>query len=138
MGVTVIIDGKRVEAEAGALLIDVCAENGIDIPHFCYHPGLGPDGNCRMCQVEFVSDRGNRVAVSCKATVTDGMEVRTDSEAAKAARASVEEFLLLNHPLDCPICDKAGECTLQNYYMEHDLQDNARTQRSSRRSRGRK
>jgi len=123
MSVTVIIDGKRVQAEEGALLIDVCRDNGIDIPHFCYHPGLGPDGNCRMCQVEFVSDRGNRVAVSCKATVTDGMEVLTQSEKAKAARASVEEFLLLNHPLDCPICDKAGECTLQNYYMEHDLQD---------------
>jgi NADH-quinone oxidoreductase subunit G len=127
MSVTVIIDGKRVEAEPGALLIDVCRENGIDIPHFCYHPGLGPDGNCRMCQVEFISERGNRVAVSCKATVADGMEVRTDSEAAKAARASVEEFLLLNHPLDCPICDKAGECTLQNYYMEHDLQESRQT-----------
>lgn len=127
MSVTVIIDGTRVEAEEGALLIDVCRENGIDIPHFCYHPGLGPDGNCRMCQVEFVSERGNRVAVSCKATVTDGMEVLTNSEKAKEARASVEEMLLLNHPLDCPICDKAGECTLQNYYMEHDLQDSRQT-----------
>jgi NADH-quinone oxidoreductase subunit G len=127
MSVTVIINGKRVEAEEGALLIDVCRENGIDIPHFCYHPGLGPDGNCRMCQVEFVSERGNRVAVSCKATVTDGMEVLTHSDKAKEARASVEEMLLLNHPLDCPICDKAGECTLQNYYMEHDLQDSRQT-----------
>lgn len=125
--VTIIIDGKPVEAEEGALLIDVCHDNGIDIPHFCYHPGLGPDGNCRMCQVEFVSERGNRVGVSCKATVMKGMEVLTSSEPAKKARASVEEFLLLNHPLDCPICDKAGECTLQNYYMEHDLQDSRQT-----------
>jgi len=123
MSVKVRIDGIDYEAQEGKLLIDVCADNGIDVPHFCYHPGLGPDGNCRMCQVEFVTARGSRLGVSCKATVTDGMEVLTQSEQAKRARASVEEFLLLNHPLDCPICDKAGECTLQNYYMEHDLED---------------
>ena len=123
MPVNVIIDGKKIEAREGALLIDVCAENGINIPHFCYHPGLGPDGNCRMCQVDFVGPRGNRLGISCKTVVTDGMEVLTQSDAARRARASVEEMLLLNHPLDCPICDKAGECTLQNYYMEHDLQN---------------
>jgi NADH-quinone oxidoreductase subunit G len=123
MPVNVTINGKQVQAADGALVIDVCAQHGIDIPHFCYHPGLGPDGNCRMCQVEFMSDRGGRLAISCKAVVTEGMVVQTDSPAAKRARASVEEMLLLNHPLDCPICDKAGECTLQNYYMEHDLQE---------------
>ncbi len=122
MSVNVTINGKKYQAAAGALLIDVCRDNGIDIPHFCYHPGLGPDGNCRMCQVDFVGPRGNKLGISCKTTVTEGMEVLTDSDAAKRARASVEEMLLLNHPLDCPICDKAGECTLQNYYMEHDLQ----------------
>ena len=123
MSVNIIVDGKKIEAREGALLIDVCRENGIDIPHFCYHPGLGPDGNCRMCQVEFVSERGNRLGISCNAVVTEGMEVLTQSEKVKAARASVEEMLLLNHPLDCPICDKAGECTLQDYYMAHDLRD---------------
>jgi len=123
MSVTITVDGRKIEAPEGALLIDVCRDNGIEIPHYCYHPGLGPDGNCRMCQVEFLSDRGNRLGISCKAVVVDGMEVSTQSDAAKRARASVEEFLLLNHPLDCPICDKAGECTLQNYYMEHDLED---------------
>jgi NADH-quinone oxidoreductase subunit G len=123
MSVKVKIDGVEYEANEGELLIDLAARNGIDIPHFCYHPGLGPDGNCRMCQVEFLSDRGNRLGISCKAVVMDGMDVSTKSEAALRARASVEEFLLLNHPLDCPICDKAGECTLQNYYMEHDLED---------------
>ncbi len=127
MSVTITVDGREIEAPEGARLIDVCREHGIDIPHFCYHPGLGPDGNCRMCQVEFVTDRGRRLGISCKTVVTDGMVVETQSEAAKAARASVEEFLLLNHPLDCPICDKAGECTLQNYYMEHDLQDSRQT-----------
>ena len=76
-----------------------------------------------MCQVEFVSDRGNKLGISCKTTVTEGMNVSVSSVAAKKARASVEEMLLLNHPLDCPICDKAGECSLQNYYMEHDLQE---------------
>jgi NADH-quinone oxidoreductase subunit G len=122
MSVNVTINGKKYEAAEGALLIDVCIANGIHIPHFCYHPGLGPDGNCRMCQVDFVGPRGNKLGISCKTTVAEGMEVLTDSDAAKRARASVEEMLLLNHPLDCPICDKAGECTLQNYYMEHDLQ----------------
>jgi NADH-quinone oxidoreductase subunit G len=122
MAVNVIINGRKVQAPEGALLIDVCREIGIDIPHFCYHPGLGPDGNCRMCQVDFVGPRGNKLGISCKTVVSEGMEVQTDSDAAKRARASVEEMLLLNHPLDCPICDKAGECTLQNYYMQHDLQ----------------
>jgi NADH-quinone oxidoreductase subunit G len=122
MPVTVTINGKKVEAKEGSLLIDVCAGIGIDIPHFCYHEGLGPDGNCRMCQVNFISERGNKLGISCKAVVTDGMVVETHDEASKRARASVEEMLLLNHPLDCPICDKAGECTLQNYYMQHDLQ----------------
>ena len=123
MPVTITVNGRQMQAAEGALLIDVCAANGIDIPHFCYHPGLGPDGNCRMCQVEFITERGGRLAISCKTVVAEGMVVDTNSPAAKRARASVEEMLLLNHPLDCPICDKAGECTLQNYYMEHDLQN---------------
>jgi NADH-quinone oxidoreductase subunit G len=123
MSVKVTINGKEYQANDGELLIDLCHRNGIEIPHFCYHPGLGPDGNCRMCQVEFVSDRGSRLGISCNAVVTDGLEVLTDSEKVKEARASVEEMLLLNHPLDCPICDKSGECTLQDYYMAHDLKD---------------
>jgi NADH-quinone oxidoreductase subunit G len=123
MAVTITINDKQYEAEEGRWLIDVCNELGLDIPHFCYHPGLGPDGNCRMCQVEFVTERGSRIGTSCNMKVADGMAIRTDSEQVKQVRASVEEFLLLNHPLDCPICDKAGECTLQNYYMQHDAKD---------------
>jgi NADH-quinone oxidoreductase subunit G len=122
MAVNITINGRKLQAPEGALVIDVCRDNGIDIPHFCYHPGLGPDGNCRMCQVDFAGPRGNKLGISCKTVVAEGMEVLTDTDAAKRARASVEEMLLLNHPLDCPICDKAGECSLQNYYMEHDLQ----------------
>jgi NADH-quinone oxidoreductase subunit G len=123
MSVNIKVDGKTIEAEAGRQLIDVLIENGWDIPHFCYHPGLGPDGNCRMCQVEIVTPRGPMLAISCNTKVTDGMEVLTNSDKVKRVRAAVEEFLLLNHPLDCPICDKAGECSLQNYYMAHDKQD---------------
>jgi NADH-quinone oxidoreductase subunit G len=123
MSVTIIIDGRKYEVPEGRRLIDACIDVGIPIPHFCYHPGLGPDGNCRMCQVEIVTPRGPVLAISCKTIVTEGMEVITDSERVKKVRAAVEEFLLLHHPLDCPICDKAGECTLQNYYMAHDLRD---------------
>ncbi len=121
MTVKIKVDGKPIEAEAGRQLIDVLNENGWGVPHFCYHPGLGPDGNCRMCQVEIVTPRGPMLAISCNTKVAEGMEVVTGSEKVKRVRAAVEEFLLLNHPLDCPICDKAGECKLQNYYMKHDL-----------------
>jgi NADH-quinone oxidoreductase subunit G len=123
MSVNITVNGQQHEVEAGRWLIDVLNDLGLEIPHFCYHPGLGPDGNCRMCQVEYVTDRGSRLAISCNQQVTDGLNIVTNSERVKQARAAVEEFLLLNHPLDCPICDKAGECTLQNYYMKHDLKN---------------
>ncbi len=123
MSVRITIDGKSYDVPEGSRLIDACMDVGIDIPHFCYHPGLGPDGNCRMCQVEIVTERGPMLAISCNTIVRDGMEVITNSERVREIRAAVEEFLLLDHPLDCPICDKAGECTLQNYYWEHDLRD---------------
>jgi NADH-quinone oxidoreductase subunit G len=123
MNVKVKIDDKEYEVPKGARLIDVCEDVGIKIPHFCYHRGLGHDGNCRMCQVELITPRGPMLAISCNTYVTDGMEVVTNSEKVLKTRAAVEEFLLLDHPLDCPICDKAGECTLQDYYYEHDLQD---------------
>ncbi len=123
MSVKITVNGKECVVEGGGWLIDTLNELGCEIPHFCYHPGLGPDGNCRMCQVEYVTDRGSRLGISCNQPVTDGLNIVTNSENVKRARAAVEEFLLLNHPLDCPICDKAGECTLQNYYMKHDQKD---------------
>jgi len=123
MSVTITINGQTYEVPEGRRLLDACNDVGIPIPHFCYHPGLGPDGNCRMCQVEIITPRGPMLAISCNTIVSDGMEVVTNSERVKKVRAAVEEFLLLHHPLDCPICDKAGECTLQNYYMAHDLKD---------------
>lgn len=123
MSVRVKIDGKEYDVAEKSRLIDVCEDVGIKIPHFCYHRGLGQDGNCRMCQVEIITPRGPMLAISCNTIVADGMEVVTGSEKVLKTRAAVEEFLLLDHPLDCPICDKAGECTLQDYYYEHDLQD---------------
>lgn len=120
--VTVSINGETFSVPQGARLIDAAREvAGVDIPHFCYHPHLSVAGNCRMCAVEVEGQRG--LPISCNTTCDkDGMKVLTESDRVKAARKSVMEFLLVNHPIDCPICDQAGECKLQTYYMEHDLQ----------------
>jgi NADH-quinone oxidoreductase subunit G len=123
MSVKITIDGREYEVDEKLSLLEACKSLGIKVPYFCYHPGLGPDGNCRMCQVEIKTPRGSQLVISCKTAVTQGMIVETNTERVKAVRAGVMEFLLLNHPLDCPICDKAGECKLQNYYMTHDLED---------------
>jgi NADH-quinone oxidoreductase subunit G len=117
--VTITLDGKPVQVPAGKRLIDAALENGVEIPHFCYHPHLSVAGNCRMCCVEIEGQRG--LPISCNTTCADGMKVQTNSDRVKAGRQSVMEFLLVNHPIDCPICDQAGECKLQIYYMAHDL-----------------
>ncbi len=116
--VSLTINELPVEMPAGTSVLEACKRQGIDIPHFCYHPGLPVDGNCRMCIVDIEGAR--RPPVSCATAVAPGMKVRTDTDGVKAIRASVMEFLLINHPIDCPICDKAGECMLQDYYMLHD------------------
>lgn len=118
--VKVTIDGRELEVEEGLPLIDAAARLGIDIPRFCYHPNLPVAGNCRMCAVEVDKARG--LPISCATPCTDGMVSRTQTDAVKKHRAGVMEFLLVNHPIDCPICDQAGECSLQQYYMEHDRQ----------------
>ncbi len=108
---------KPLEVEKGARLIEVCAAQGIEVPRFCYHPGLSVVGSCRMCQVE-VAGPGpapRRLAISCRTDCVPGLQVWTDTSTVHTTRKSVLEFLLKNHPLDCPICDKAGECPLQNY-----------------------
>jgi NADH-quinone oxidoreductase subunit G len=117
--VNVEINGEVRPFAPGTRLIDACTKSGIDVPHFCYHPHLSVAGNCRMCAVEIEGQRG--LPISCNTTVAEGMKVKTESDRVKAARQSVMEFLLVNHPIDCPICDQAGECKLQMYYMEHDL-----------------
>ena len=111
------IDGKEVDVPEGTLLIDACGLAGEKPPHFCYHPGLKPDGNCRMCMVKVEGMRG--VTTSCTLPAADGMVVSTRDPEVLAARKGVMEFLLIHHPLDCPVCDKAGECTLQDHSFEH-------------------
>ena len=114
---TFIIDGKEVTAEPGKTVLQAALDNGIQIPHFCYHPNLSVDGSCRMCQVEV--EKMPKLTISCNTRVADGMVIKTKSERVLKARNAVMEFLLLNHPLDCPICDQAGECGLQKYTFEH-------------------
>ena len=114
----VTIDGTEVDVEAGMTVIQACEQAGIEIPRFCYHDRLKIAGNCRMCLVE-VKPGPPKPAASCALPVSDGMEVRTDTPMVKKAREGVMEFLLINHPLDCPICDQGGECDLQDQAREY-------------------
>ncbi|HYC21465.1 MAG TPA: 2Fe-2S iron-sulfur cluster-binding protein [Candidatus Bathyarchaeia archaeon] len=111
--VTITVDGQRITAEAGAPLLQVALDHGIQIPHYCYHPKLSIDGSCRMCQVKI--EKAPKLAISCNTPITDGMVVDTQGAEVERARRGVMELLLINHPLDCPICDQAGECFLQDY-----------------------
>ena len=106
------IDGKQIEIAAGATVMDAAHQAGIVIPHFCYHKKLSIAANCRMCLVEV--EKAPKPLPACATPVTDGMKVQTHSPKAIAAQAGVMEFLLINHPLDCPICDQGGECQLQD------------------------
>ncbi|MEZ4703873.1 MAG: 2Fe-2S iron-sulfur cluster-binding protein [Bdellovibrionota bacterium] len=111
--VPVIVNGKEVMLTEGAVLLQELADKQVQIPHFCYHPGIGVEGSCRLCLVEIKGMP--KLATSCTIAVKEGMEVNTHSEPVEKARKGVLEFFLLNHPLDCPFCDKGGECPLQNY-----------------------
>jgi NADH-quinone oxidoreductase subunit G len=137
--ISVFIDGTEVRCAPGANIVDVAASVGREIPHYCYHPKLSVSGNCRMCLVEMglpAKDRatgqlqlapdGSPVVqwfpgpqIACGTKATDGMRIRTDSDVVRKCREGVMEFLLLNHPLDCPICDQAGECRLQEFSMQY-------------------
>jgi NADH-quinone oxidoreductase subunit G len=115
--VTVTIDGSAIQVERGTTIIQAAEKLGIEIPHYCYHPGLPVDGCCRMCQVEV--EKSPKLLIACATPVTEGMVVRTNTPHVERARRGVLEFYLLNHPLDCPICDKGGECPLQDYTMRY-------------------
>lgn len=117
-GVAVTIDGTEVVARKGELVIDAAERNGVYIPRFCYHPRMKPVGMCRMCLVEIDTGRGPALQPSCMIECTPDMKVDTASEVTRKAQEGVLEFLLINHPLDCPICDQAGECKLQEYSVE--------------------
>ncbi len=114
------IDGRTIEVEDGKTVIQAAEQLGIEIPHYCWHPGLSIAGNCRMCLVEI--EKIPKLQIACNTRVTDGMVVRTTSDKTKTAQKAVLEFLLINHPIDCPVCDQAGECKLQEYYMDYDRQ----------------
>tara|TARA_B100000686_G_C16801250_1_gene986173 strand:+ start:1808 stop:4312 length:2505 start_codon:yes stop_codon:yes gene_type:complete len=117
--VSVIIDGQEVHVKAGEILIDACESAGVDIPRFCYHKRMSQVGMCRMCIVEVDTGRGSSLQPSCMMNVSEGMVVDTQSELTKKVQDGVLEFLLLNHPLDCPVCDKGGECPLQDQTMAY-------------------
>jgi NADH-quinone oxidoreductase subunit G len=128
--VTITIDGKQIKTAQGKSVIEAALESGIMIPHYCYHPSLTVAGNCRMCLVEIT--KVPKLQIACNTKTTEGMEVQTQNAKVVAARQAVMEFLLINHPLDCPICDQAGECRLQEYYMQHDLMDSRFRERKER------
>ncbi len=137
--ITLTIDGTQLTAPEGTLVVNAGKLAGIDIPVFCYHPKMEPVGMCRMCLVEIgrpMMDRntgqpilddqgkaklqfGPKLETACTTPVSEGMVVLTQSEKARAGQKSTLEFLLTSHPLDCPICDKGGECPLQNLTLAH-------------------
>ena len=136
--VTINVDGVEHQVAAGANLVDALAKIGKEVPHYCYHPKLTVAGNCRMCLVELGSPMRDRAtnelvmengkakigwqpkpAIACATNVSPGLHVRLESPTVKACREGVTEMLLLNHPLDCPICDQAGECKLQEFSAEY-------------------
>ena len=114
--VSLTIDGVAVSVPKGTPIIEAAKQAGVLIPHYCYHPSLSAPAVCRMCLVDV--EKAPKVMPSCVTTVTEGMVVHTQSEKAKDAREGVLEFLLINHPLDCPICDQAGECELQDFVFQ--------------------
>ncbi len=121
---TITINGKPCEFEGQKMILEVAKENGIEIPHYCYHEGLSITASCRIClgEVWAPNPRNDnklepipRLMPTCQTPAGDGQKVYTDSPKAVANQKAVMEYLLLNHPLDCPICDQAGECGLQDY-----------------------
>ena len=113
------VNGAELEAKSGELLIEACENSGIHIPRFCWHKRLEPVGMCRMCLVEVETPRGKALVPSCTTEITEDLVVDTESEVVKKAQEGILEFLLINHPLDCPVCDKAGECPLQDQTMAY-------------------
>jgi NADH-quinone oxidoreductase subunit G len=134
----ITIDDRKIEAKAGQTIIQAALEHGIDVPHFCWHPSLSVAGNCRMCLVDVgtpkmnpdrtpaLDESGNpvimfmpKLQIACGTQATEGMVVRVNHPKVETAQNAVMEFLLINHPLDCPICDEAGQCKLQEYGYKH-------------------
>lgn len=119
--VKLTIDGKEVEVPKGTRVIEAAKKVDTDIPFYCYHPGLSIAGNCRMCLVEV--EKMPKLQIACHMEARDGMVVRTKTPVVQETRKHILEFLLINHPVDCPVCDQAGECWLQDYYMRYGTHD---------------
>jgi len=119
--VKLTVDGKTVEVPLGTRLIEAARMTQEDVPYYCYHPGLSIAGNCRMCQVEI--EGMPKLQIACHIEAKEGMVVHTKNDKVLKTRQHTLEFLLINHPVDCPVCDQAGECWLQDYYMKHGLYD---------------
>src|SRR4051812_24131996 len=113
----ITVDGKSIEAKQGQMILQACLDAGMALPHYCYHPGLSIPANCRICLVEV--EGLPRLVPSCQTPIRDGMVVFSQSTKAVANQKQVMEYLLINHPLDCPVCDQAGECSLQDYSYEY-------------------
>lgn len=119
------INDRQIDVADGTNLVAAAEQAGLEIPHYCYHAGLSVAGNCRMCLVDIkaLSEKQPnplpKLQIACNTVALEGMVVETDNDKVKEARKGVLEFLLINHPIDCPICDQAGECKLQEYYMDY-------------------
>src|SRR5579872_947964 len=111
--INLTIDDVAVSVPQGTLLIEAAKQAGVLVPHYCYHPGLPVAGVCRMCLVEV--EKAPKLAPACATAVAPGQVVHVHSDQARTARKGVLELLLINHPLDCPVCDQSGECELQDY-----------------------
>ena len=119
--IDIIIDGRSYQAEEGSLLIDLLIKENVKVPYFCYHESLGHDGNCRMCMVGIEGQK--RPQIACDTLIKKDMVVDTKNDTIKKVRRDILELELINHPVDCPICDQAGECSLQDFYMDYGLHD---------------
>jgi len=113
----VTINGQNYQVEDGISVLQACKKNGVDVPHFCYHPCLSIAGNCRMCLVKV--EKIPKPAIACATRVNDGMVIDTEAPEIVKIRENIMEFLLINHPLDCPVCDQAGECRLQDHSYKY-------------------
>ncbi len=120
--VTLTIDGREAVVKPGTNVIEAAASVGVDIPYYCWHKRLSIAANCRMCLVEMSNAPGGKLMPACQMPAAEGVTVKTDSPRVKAQQKATLEFLLVNHPVDCPICDQSGECKLQDYYMQYDTQ----------------
>ncbi len=117
--ITINVDGKDIEVEENSLLLQEFINHNIDVPHFCYHEALGADGNCRMCMIDVEGQK--RTQIACDTFAKEGMVINTKSDRVNKIRQDILELELINHPVDCPVCDQAGECKLQDYYMDYGL-----------------